>query len=241
METVYKVLKILSDIGFIIFPLVGYVHQFIKINRLKSSEGFSKLVSFILIFAFDIRIFFWIGDRFEFAVLLNAIFGLIMQLILLHACVKYSSGNKNKANSDYFAFKEFWNWPYFMDYFYFVSVFTITLSLVSNIIGYNNQPYVNFLGAITALIEAFLGVPQMVEIYRNKNVGTISYLLVASWFCGDIFKLLYYLNSNRPLQLILCDLFQLMVDSTIIFEIWYYTKYGTGVSKPVKSIGEANI
>ena len=49
METVYKVLKILSDIGFIIFPLVGYVHQFIKINRLKSSEGFSKLVSFILL------------------------------------------------------------------------------------------------------------------------------------------------------------------------------------------------
>ena len=110
METVYKVLKVFSDIGFIVFPLVGYVHQFIKINRLKSSEGFSKLVSFILIFAFDIRIFFWIGDRFEFAVLLNAIFGLIMQLILLHACVKYTSGNKNKSNSDYFAFKEFWNY-----------------------------------------------------------------------------------------------------------------------------------
>ena len=242
METVYKVLKVFSDIGFIVFPLVGYVHQFIKINRLKSSEGFSKLVSFILIFAFDIRIFFWIGDRFEFAVLLNAIFGLIMQLILLHACVKYTSGNKNKSNSDYFAFKEFWNWPYFMDYFYFVSVFTITLSLISNIIGYNNQPYVNFLGAITAIIEAFLGVPQMVEIYRNKNVGTISYLLVASWFCGDIFKLLYYLNSNSPLQLILCDLFQLMVDSTIIFEIWYYTKYGTSTNKPiVKNVGEVNI
>lgn len=224
METAQRLVSVASDFGFVILPLLGYVHQYMKIYKLKSSEGFSKMVSFILIFAFDVRIFFWVGDRFEFAVLMNAISGLIMQLLLLHACVKYSKKKHNKNVSSYFNINEFWNWPYYMDYFYFVSFFTVTLSLISNVFGYDNKTYMFFLGSLTAGIEAFLGVPQMLEIFRTKNVETISYLLVASWFCGDVFKLIYYLAKNTPLQLIFCDLFQLIVDCTIVWQIWFYSK-----------------
>lgn len=238
METLMKIIKIACDIGFVVLPLVGYIHQYVKIIKLKNSEGFSKLVSFILIFAFDIRIFFWVGDRFELAVLLNAVIGLIMQLILLHACVKYSGNNQNKTNSDYFSLKEFWNWPYFMDYFYFISLFTITLSLISNIIGYTNQVYIVLLGVLTAIIEALLGVPQMVEIFKTKNVGTISYLLVGSWFCGDVFKLLYYIKVQAPIQLLCCDVFQLIVDIIIIGQLWYYSKYGGSSTKPQRNLQE---
>lgn len=225
METAQKFFSILSDIGFVVMPLMGYIHQYMKIHRLKSSEGFSKMVSFILIFAFDVRIFFWIGEHFEFAVLMNAILGLLMQLLLLHACVKYKKSSNNKAPSSYFSIYEFWNWPYYMDYFYFVSLFTVTLSLISNVIGYDNKSYIFFLGSLTAGIEAFLGVPQMLEIFRTKNVETISYLLVSSWFCGDVFKLFYYLLKNTPLQLIFCDIFQLIVDCVIVWQIWFYSNY----------------
>lgn len=226
METAQHLLSVVSDIGFVVFPLLGYIHQYMKILKLKSSEGFSKMVSFILIFAFDVRVFFWIGERFELAVLMNAILGLIMQLLLLHACVKYSKKkNGNKIVSSYFNVYEFWNWPYYMDYFYFVSFFTVALSFISNVIGYDNKSYVFFLGSLTAGIEAFLGVPQMLEIFRTKNVETISYLLVSSWFCGDVFKLIYYLAKNSPLQLIFCDVFQLIVDCVIVWQIWFYSKH----------------
>ena len=189
------------------------------------------MVSFILIFAFDVRIFFWIGERFELAVLMNAVLGLIMQLLLLHACVKYSKRKSSKIVSSYFSVYEFWNWPYYMDYFYFVSFFTVALSFISNVIGYDNKSYVFFLGSLTAGIEAFLGVPQMLEIFRTKNVETISYLLVSSWFCGDVFKLIYYVAKNSPLQLIFCDIFQLLVDCVIVWQIWFYSKHSKQSNK----------
>ena len=53
------------DVGFVLLPLVGYIHQYMKIKTLKSTEGFSKFVSFILIMSYIIRIFFWIGHHFE--------------------------------------------------------------------------------------------------------------------------------------------------------------------------------
>ena len=70
------------DIGFVLLPLVGYIHQYMKIKVIQSTEGFSKLVSFILIMAYITRIFFWIGKHFEITILINAIFGIIMQLLL---------------------------------------------------------------------------------------------------------------------------------------------------------------
>lgn len=220
--------RILFDMSFIICPNIGYIHQYLKIKSQKSSAGFSKLVSFILIISFIIRIFFWIGYRFEYAILLNAIIGILMQLILLNGCISYNVDHHHeKAVSNFFAMKEFWAWPYFMDYLYFISFFTISLSLISNIIGYANQTYVFFLGAMTALIEAFLGVPQVYEIFTSKNVGTISYILVMSWFVGDLFKLTYYLISNAPMQLLGCVSLQLLVDAIVICQIMYYLKYGS--------------
>lgn len=151
-----------------------------------------------------------------------------MQFVLLNGCVTYNvDHHKEKGISNFLSIKEFWAWPYFMDYFYFISFFTIALSLLSNIIGYNNQTYVFLLGTTTAIIEAFLGVPQVYEIFTSKNVDTISYILIMSWCSGDLFKLIYYIISNAPIQLLACVSFQLLVDGIIIFQIIYYSKYGS--------------
>ena len=107
------------DIGFVVLPLVGYIHQYMKIKCLKSTEGFSKYVSFILIMAYIIRIFFWIGHHFEITILINAIFGVIMQLLLLQICVKYDKKlQRNQHITRLLNLKEFWNWPFFYDYFF---------------------------------------------------------------------------------------------------------------------------
>jgi hypothetical protein len=213
------------DIGFVVLPLVGYIHQYMKIKTLKSTEGFSKLVSFILIMAYIIRIFFWIGNHFEITILINAIFGLIMQLLLLQICIKYDKKlQKNQKISRLLNLKEFWNWPFFYDYFFFTSFITIIIGFISSIIGYDNTAYVFILGVLTSMIEALLDIPQIYELYISKNPHTISYLLIFGWLSGDIFKVSYYCSRNTPVQLIVCALFQLSTDFIVIYQIYYYNR-----------------
>ena len=204
-------------------PLVGYIHQYIKIKELKSTEGFSKLISFILIMAYIFRIFFWIGHHFEITILLNAIFGIIMQLLLLQICVKYDKKLQSNLHiTRLLNIKEFWNWPFFYDYFFFTSFITILIGFISDLIGYDNKTYIFFLGVLTSMIEAFLDIPQIYELYISKNPYTISYLLIFGWLSGDIFKVSYYCSRNTPIQLIICAIFQLSTDFIVIYQIFYY-------------------
>lgn len=213
----------LIDMGFVLLPLVGYIHQYMKIKTLKSTEGFSKFISFILIMAFIIRIFFWFGDHFEYTILLNALLGLIMQLVLLQICVKYDQKlQKNTNITRFFDLKQFWNWPFFYDYFFFVALIAVLISFLSNFIGYDNKLYIFTLGVITSMIEALLDIPQIYELYISKNPHTISYLLIFGWLCGDIFKVYYYCSRNTPIQLIVCAIFQLSTDFIVVYQIWYY-------------------
>ena len=233
MEAVKNIFQFALDVSFVVFPTLGYIHQYIKIYRLKNSEGFSKFISFVLIIAYNIRIFFWIGDRFETSIILQAVLGFIMQIFLLQICVKYDKTLSSKKNVNYFSFNLFWNWPYFMDYIYFISFLTIFLSFISNVIGYENKTYMFILGFLSGFVEAMLDIPQIIELCRTRNAKTISYLLVFSWFCGDIFKFGYYTIKNAPLQLIGCSLFQLSTDIFVIFQLWYYTKNGKSDTVPI--------
>jgi len=81
--------------------------------------------------------------------------------------------------------------------------------------------------------DSLLDIPQIIELCRTRNAKTISYLLVFSWFCGDIFKFGYYTIKNAPLQLIGCSLFQLSTDIFVIFQLWYYTKNGKSDTVPI--------
>jgi uncharacterized protein with PQ loop repeat len=212
------------DFGFIFFPNIGYIHQYIKINKLKSSYGFSKFISFLLIIALIFRIFFWIGKQFSIVILFQSIVGIIMQLVLIKKCVEYTLEYRNKIHSDIFNPNEFWNWPRFLDYFYFVFLVTVVLNLFSILITYNNMFYVETLGAISALVEAMIGLPQIIEICKKKTVKTLSFLMISAWLIGDSIKLFYFLQSKAPLQLVLCGLSQLVVDLIIISQIFYYSR-----------------
>ncbi len=224
-DLIVNIFNFLCDIGFVILPSVGYIHQYYKIMTLKKTEGFSKFISFILIMSFIIRIFFWVGKRFELTILLNAIFGIFVQLLLLRICLKYDLNiHKNEKNifKRVFNLKSFWNWPCFIDYLIFLIIISSFIALISFIIGYDNEPYVFALGVLTSLIESFLDVPQIYELYISKDPFTISYLLVFEWICGDIFKIGYFFFRDTPIQLILCAIFQLTSDIILIGQIFYY-------------------
>jgi hypothetical protein len=221
---IFRILNFCFDFAFIFFPSIGFIHQYMKIKRLKNSYGFSKLISLILFVAFIFRIFFWIGKRFKTIILLQSIVGVFVQLFLIKACVEFNNDYKNKKDSDLFNIKEFWNWPYFLDYFHFISILSITLSSVSFILGFDNRIYIEFLGLVSAGVEALIGVPQIWENYKTKNVKTLSYFMIMCWISGDSIKTFYYITSSSPIQLIFCGFAQIIGDFVIIGQIYYYTK-----------------
>lgn len=226
-DSILKILDSIFNISFIILPCVGYIHQYFKIKRLGTSQGFSKLLSLILLVAFILRIFFWVGKRFDNVILYQCIAGIIMQIILLHSCVEYSPENKNnikKANSIYFSLKSFWDWPYFEDFFFSILFFIIFVSSCSIMIGFENNFYMEFIGTMSAIVEAFLGVPQIVEICKTKKVNTISYVMILGWLIGDLVKFLFYVKSNSPIQLVLTAVAQFSFDIVIIVQIFYYSR-----------------
>jgi uncharacterized protein with PQ loop repeat len=226
LDTTKSILNIVFDISFVFLPLVGYVAQLLKIRNLKSSVGFSKFISFILINAFLFRIFFWFGNHYKLTIFFQSIVGLIFQIVLLQQCIKYTEF-KDKSKSDLFNFNEFWNWPYFMDYVVCLVFIASFISLSSFTFGYGNTAYVEFLGYMSGLIEATLGVPQVISNYRTKNTKGFSLVLIGTWVAGDSVKLFYFINSGSPVQLIISAICQLCVDFIIVIQMWYYNSTDT--------------
>ena len=115
----YEIAKKSLDILMIIGPNVGYIAQIIKFRQVKSSEGFSKLISFITLIGLILRIFFWIGKDFSVVLLYQSIMGIIMQLILLRECLRlspdfnehYKNNSPSSNTINIFQINSFWNWP----------------------------------------------------------------------------------------------------------------------------------
>ncbi|KAK3810855.1 MAG: hypothetical protein J3Q66DRAFT_350364 [Benniella sp.] len=77
------------DVGMVIGPVTGYIHQYYTIFMMKSSLGFSSATCGVLLVANITRIFFWLGDPFELPLLYQSILMITVQLLLLEICVRY--------------------------------------------------------------------------------------------------------------------------------------------------------
>jgi len=53
-------------------------------------------------------------------------------------------------------------------------------------------------------------------------VSGCSVKMVLLWFCGDVFKTLYFVVRLAPTQFWLCGSFQVMLDIAIMFQVLYY-------------------
>ncbi|KAF9195554.1 hypothetical protein BGZ50_004354 [Haplosporangium sp. Z 11] len=79
----------LIRIAMVIGPVTGYFHQYYTMYKMKTSMGFSSVTCGVLIVSSIIRIFFWIGEPFDVALLYQSILMTVVQLFLLELCVRY--------------------------------------------------------------------------------------------------------------------------------------------------------
>jgi len=202
-------------------PIVGYIHQFIKFRKLNTSEGYSSKISLILLISNTLRIFFWFGKKFSIVLIFQSIVMMIMQIVLLIRSLQYKS---KKEGYEDFTLTNFWEWPYYSDYFHFLTSFVIFLGILTPVVGYDNTFYFEILGILSATTEASLQIPQIYKNFMFKSANSLSYLLVATWLFGDAFKSGYLIIIESPIQMVLCGVIQVLFDLIIILQVIYYNR-----------------
>ena len=245
-ENFYKYLKILCDILMVFSPSIGYIAQAMKFKETKSSEGFSKYMCLILLFANLLRIFFWIGKQFTIVLLYQSIIVILSQFYLIHQSLKYDKSikldnkiekSKEKIIKDYlkishlFKSENFWKWENELEYYKFIIIFIISFSIISNLIGFQNKIFIDIIGLISAFLESIIGIPQIKNNFITKNVSNISFIMIFMWLGGDIFKTIYYIYSNSPIQMIFCGFLVIFLDIILSFQIIIYSENKSNENK----------
>lgn len=81
-------------------PLI-YADQAYSIIKKRDSTGFSHDVCGVVIIANIIRVFFWLGKRFETPLLVQSLLLILSQLLLLSICLHYSPNAQASPGANY--------------------------------------------------------------------------------------------------------------------------------------------
>lgn len=201
-------------------PLV-YADQACSMVRKKDATGFSRDVCAILLLANITRCFFWLGNRFELALLLQSLFMIVAQLVLLYICILY----RPKTSPEHLGLSSrplsFWQWQNYTQYIEFLAGFILCLSILFLIFG-RWWIFVNVLGFVALGLESTLPIPQLISNYKQKSLYGFRMSTLIGWVGGDAFKTTYFFLQDSPLQFKVCAVFQLCVDIAIVCQRLYY-------------------
>jgi hypothetical protein len=236
IRQIYEIINIFS-------ASMPYYAQVKKFQQTKNSEGYSTYVSLLVISSSILKIFFWFGKYYHWSLLLQAILITLTHFWLVYESVKYKNCSKFKLNEpstlkeefefiasvsekskDEEIFSSFFNWNQIQLYAIFVIIYVFSLGGLCYNFGFDNYYFIESLGFINVFIEGSLGVPQVVEINKTKNVDNISVILIFSWFIGDFLKTYYFIVSNSPFQFLLLGLIQVLINCVIVYQWLKYKK-----------------
>jgi len=233
--------------GMVFGPVLGYIPQYQEIKQTGNTEAFSTLVCLILLTANILRLYFWFGKRFEMALLFQSLVMIAAQLALLHLIVTIRERRKRSrptglpsAEPEYsglyilFDRSSFWAWPKFLDYCSFMIFFAVVVSLVmlTSIMLGGSATFTELIGFFSLMIESTLAMPQLYNNWRRRSVSGLRMELVLSWFVGDLFKTLFFIFRQSPIQFILCGFIQLAVDTAIFVQMRIYGKSDSSIALP---------
>ncbi|KAG2386225.1 hypothetical protein C9374_002671 [Naegleria lovaniensis] len=211
-------LGLVADLAMIVGPCVGYMDQIRTIRNKRSSGGFSKFISLILLVANILRCFFRYYKEFDNVLLYQSILMIGCQLVLIFVCIKYPSSETGSIFTH--PIKSFWNWSDFLSYFIFLVIFTVCTSVISFIFHPILQDlYTEMIGTVALFTEAILAVPQVIRNWQTGSADGLSWILVGTFFLGDSYKTVYFYLKNQPFQFVLCGSFQLFIDFVLAFQM----------------------
>ncbi|XP_066149812.1 solute carrier family 66 member 2 isoform X2 [Euwallacea fornicatus] len=209
----------------IIGGVIPYIPQYRQIKKTKDAEGFSLLVCLALLIANTLRVLFWFGKHFEYPLLMQSIIMTVTMFAMIHLCVQTRNKSelqqaRRRIFTDFDA-KNFWNWSDFQSYLDCMLVFTIIASLLMYLfIEY--IIFVELIGFLAVFTEAMLGMPQLIKNYRSRSTEGMSLSMVVLWTCGDIFKTLYFILRDAPMQFWVCGSLQVTIDMLILLQVYIY-------------------
>ncbi|KAF8661288.1 hypothetical protein AX16_001387 [Volvariella volvacea WC 439] len=201
----------LASIGMAVGPPLVYADQAASIIRKKDSTGFSRDVCAILLIANITRCFFWLGNHFELALLIQSILMIVAQLALLYICILYRPRTSPEVLGGSSRPLGFWQWPTYAQYIEFLAGLIICQGILFLIFG-RSAFYVDLLGFAALGLESTLPIPQLISNYRQRSLYGFRMSTLAGWVGGDTFKTIYFFLQGSPLQFKVCAIFQLSVD-----------------------------
>ncbi|KAI9440487.1 hypothetical protein H4582DRAFT_1937170 [Lactarius indigo] len=225
-------LSTLASTGMAVGAPLVYADQTVSIVRKKDSTGFSRDVCAVLLVANITRCFFWLGEHFEFALLMQSLLMILGQLALLYFCVIYrprlSPDNLGASSRPL----SFWQWTTYSQHIEFLAGYIVFLTILVLIFG-RLETFVWLLGFFALGLESTLPLPQFFSNYKQKSLYGFRVSTLVGWVVGDAFKTVYFFAQGSPLQFKICAIFQLSVDIAIIGQMLVY-----GNAQPLASLSE---
>ena len=123
--------------------------------------------------------------------------------------------------SKIFSIKIFWNWQEEIEYYKFMVLLFIILSILFSIFR-NYNLFLQIIGSLSASFEALTCFPQVVENCRTKVTKNISFIMVVCWFFGDSFRFGYNLYYKSPVQLTVGMGIMVLFDSILVMQLIMY-------------------
>jgi len=207
--------------------VVPFIPQYLDIRKTQNAEGFSTYVCLALLVANTLRILFWFGKFFELPLLAQSIFMLFMMMLMLHLCVTVKNKTEIVTTSKKRTFlemnfrRDFWQWTDFLSYVQFMFCFGC-FGVMAMYCFVTNVLFVETVGFLAVFVEAMLGVPQFWRNWTNGSTQGMSVKMVMFWLSGDVFKTVYFLLRQAPLQFFLCGSLQVSVDIAILAQVLIY-------------------
>ncbi|KAJ7224498.1 hypothetical protein GGX14DRAFT_548951 [Mycena pura] len=207
----------LASVGMAVGPPLVYADQAISIVRKKDATGFSRDVCAILLIANITRCFFWLGEPFEFALLLQSILMILAQLALLYICILYrpriSPENLGGSSRPF----SFWQWSTYTQHIEFLAGLILFQAILFLILR-RFEAYVVILGFVALGLESTLPIPQLISNYNQRSLYGFRISTLVGWVGGDSFKTAYFFLQGSPIQFKACAIFQLSIDLAIIVQ-----------------------
>lgn len=216
--------------GIVFGPVLGYIPQYNEISRKRDPECFSTHVCFILLVSNILRVFFWVGKRFEYALLFQSLAMIVAQLLVLELIIRLRVENSSQPSRKNYKipltvnWRRFWHWSAFGDYLCFLLLLSGSLGAVTalNLLYLQSVALTEIIGTAALTLEATLAMPQFHQNYVNKSTKGLRMELIFSWLAGDSFKTFFFIYRHAPFQFIMCGITQLVMDCAILVQIFIY-------------------